>query len=412
VSREVARKVVPGPLPPVLHEANGDAIDPGRVQTRMVSLLQGLPGVRTLALPQPKDAQARPFEVVGIPLQPGFHVVEIASRTLGRALLDRRYGEQREMVVRTSVLVTNLNVSVKIGRENALAWVTTLDKGRPVAGARVQVSRCDGRLLTTAVTDAQGLARLNGLDPRAPRCSDDGASLGYFVCARAQGADGTPDMAFAWSSWNQGFEPWRFNVPISMAQEPDDVAHTIFDRTLLRAGETVSMKHILREQTLAGLVLPKHFPRTLVITHEGSGQEFAQPLNWKRTPSGAMAASSEFAIPKGAKLGEYSVRLRDDPDEGWGLYSGSFRVEEFRLPVFTGRIAPVDKGPLIQPTSLPVSVQVAYTAGGPAAGLPVKVSALLRSKDLAFEGFEAFSFSPPRNQGKATMTARRRRRAG
>jgi uncharacterized protein YfaS (alpha-2-macroglobulin family) len=401
VSRKEARKVVSGPLPPVLHEANGNAIDPDLVQTRMVSLLQGRPGVRTIALPAVKDAKPRPFEVLGIPLQPGFHVVEIASRTLGTALLDKRYGEQREMVVRTSALVTNLNVSVKIGRENALAWVTTLDKGRPVAGARVQVSDCSGKLLTTAVTDAQGLARLNGLDPRPPRCWDNGGeSLGYFVSARAQDADGAFDMAFAWSDWNKGFEPWRFNVPASRDATPDTVVHTIFDRTLLRAGETVSMKHILRVQTLAGLALPRQYPDTLVITHQGSGQEFEQPLKWQRTPSGGMVATSQFAIPKDAKLGEYSVRLRDAAGKGWRLESGSFRVEEFRLPVFTGRIAPVDKGPLIRQMSLPVSVQVAYTAGGPAANLPVQVSALVRGKDLSFDGYDAFSFSPPQPASK------------
>jgi antitoxin (DNA-binding transcriptional repressor) of toxin-antitoxin stability system len=41
--------------------------------------------------------------------------------------------------------VTNLAVHFKLGRENALAWVTTLDQGRPVAGAAVQVSDCHGK---------------------------------------------------------------------------------------------------------------------------------------------------------------------------------------------------------------------------------------------------------------------------
>ncbi len=407
VSREAARKVVSGPLPPVLHEANGDAVNPDRVQTRMVSLLEDKPGLRKIALPSVDDGKARPFEVVGIPLQPGFHVVEIASKTLGKALLDPHYGANREMVVRTAALVTNLNVSVKIGRENALAWVTTLDKGRPVAGAKVQVSDCHGSLLTTATTDAQGLARLDGLDPQAPYCGDDGDDdalgdfdLGYFVSARASDADGTPDMAFAWSKWNEGFEPWRFNVSTDNSSSPDTVAHTIFDRTLLRAGETVSMKHLLRVETLKGLELPKTFPDTLVITHEGSGQEFKQPLKWQRTPTGGMTASSQFAIPKAAKLGEYDVQLRSKEGNGWSPSSGSFRVEEFRLPVFTGRIAPVDSKPLIRPQDVPVSVQVSYTAGGPAANLPVQVSALVRSKGLSFDGFDAFSFSPPQQQGQ------------
>ena len=53
------------------------------------------------------------------------------------------------MYVRTSALVTNIGVHFKLGRENALAWVTTLDTGKPVANARVAVSDCQGREVAT-----------------------------------------------------------------------------------------------------------------------------------------------------------------------------------------------------------------------------------------------------------------------
>ena len=62
----------------------------------------------------------------------GFHVLEIASKNLGASLLDARYGANRTMYVRTTALVTNIGVHFKLGRENAVAWVTTLDTGKPV----------------------------------------------------------------------------------------------------------------------------------------------------------------------------------------------------------------------------------------------------------------------------------------
>ena len=40
---------------------------------------------------------------------------------------------------RITALVTNLGVHFKLGRENGLLWVTTLDRGRPVADAEVAV---------------------------------------------------------------------------------------------------------------------------------------------------------------------------------------------------------------------------------------------------------------------------------
>ncbi len=400
VERKRASRDVTGPLPPVIEDSNRNY-----VQTRMLSLLAGKGDVKTLELPKPVKGDPRPFEVVGIPLPPGFHVVEIASPLLGQSLLDERYGSPRSMYVRTTALVTNLSVHFKLGRENAAAWVTTLDKGQTVANARVQVSDCNGNVLATGTTDADGVARIEGLSPEPPRCSSGGGyrSPAYFVSARAQGRDGQQELAFTWSDWQRGIESWRFNVPTSHSAVRDEVAHTIFDRTLLRAGETVSMKHLLRVQTgvgqgRGGFALPERRPTRLVIRHEGSGQEYTQPIAWRETATGGLSADNSFSVPKAAQLGLYSVELRN---EGGGANSrfgtGSFRVEEFRLPVFEGRVGPEGKASLVGISSLPVQVQINYVAGGAAANLPVRVSALVRSSSVGLGDWPGFRFSPPRS---------------
>ena len=402
-------------LPPPVNEATQDM-----VESRTLSLLQGAPGVRAIELPPAATAAAgggavRRFEVVGVPLPPGFHVLELASPRLGQSLLSERYGEPRPMVVRTSALVTNLGVHFKLGRAGALAWVTALDSGQPVAGAAVQVSDCRGRALAQARTDAQGMARFAELSAEPPRCELPefyaDFQQAYFVSARAQ-QRGAPDMAFTWSSWQRGIEPWRFNVPVSQAAAPELRAHTVFDRVLLRAGDTLSMKHLLRTETPTGFGLPGARPATLVITHVGSGQQFTQPITWRATASGGRSAESSFAIPVAARLGLYQVALRlprpshaDAPEaadaahEGELLPTGQFRVEEFRLPVLQGRIAPAGSAPLVAAASVPLALQLAYVAGGPAAQLPVRVSALTRAKALRFADHEAFSFEPPRPRG-------------
>jgi len=402
VPRKNAQRDVKGPLPRQLDKNNSD------VESRMVSLIDGQSGVRQLDLPKTDGADPRPFEVVGIPLAPGFHVVEIGSRLLGGALLAEGYGPERRMVVRTSVLVTNLGVHFKLGRENAQAWVTTLDKGAVVPGALVRISDCAGREVASGRSNAQGLVDFDRVPPVAPTCRGDRVLSGaegdndagddardgddrqaYFISARAQGADGVEDLAFTWSDWNRGIEPWRFNVPTNHEAQADLRAHTVFDRMLLRAGETVSMKHFLRTETRQGFGLPDAGPATVVITHEGSGQQFSLPLQWRKTASGGFSAESEFAIPPAAKLGVYSVNLGDQQ-------TGQFRVEEFRLPVLQGQVGPVAKAPLVAPRSLPAQVQVSYVSGGPAVNLPVRVSALLRPHGLSFSDYDGFSFSPPR----------------
>jgi len=404
VQRKIARHDVKGPLPRVI-DKNDDS-----VQSRMVSLLAGQSGVKALEMPKADGTDPRPFEVIGVPLQPGFHVLEVASRKLGDALLDEQYGGARTMYVRTSVLATNLAVHFKLGRENSLAWVTSLDKGAVVAGARVQVSDCRGKPVASGTSDANGIVQFSGIAAEPPTCSDSDDGLAYsdayFVSARARDAAGVDDLAFTWSDWQRGIEPWRFNLPTSQEVQPDRLAHTVLDRMLFRAGETVSMKHLLRTAigTANGFGVPPEGPSTLVITHLGSGQQYKQPLKWRRTATGGLDAESSFAVPVAAKLGEYSIELRagkGGDDDGPSLQSGHFRVEEFRLPVLQGRIGPSDSAPLVAAQAVPLDVQVNYVAGGAASGLPVRVSALVRGKAMNFPDFDDYSFAAPNSNDDA-----------
>jgi alpha-2-macroglobulin len=385
-------------------------------ESRETALLAKAGDTRQLELPKAPPGQARPFEVVGIPLPPGFHVLEIASQKLGNALLDEKLGANRSMYVRTTALVTNLGVHFKLGRENSAVWVTTLDKAQPVAGAKVRVSSCSGRELATVTTDAKGLAMIQGLSSEAPHCD---RVESYFVSARHTGADGIEDMAFTWSDWQRGIEPWRFNLPTSRQANPDMLAHTVLDRMLLRAGETVSMKHILRNQSLQGFSVPSVGPPTMLITHTGSGQQFKQPISWRKTAGGGFSAESTFAVPPAAKLGVYTVRLeygeatRNAPSRRYseedssdnGFSTGQFRVEEIRLPVLEGSVQPADKNPLIKVSTVTTAVQINYISGGPASNLHVRVSALLRGKYLQYPDFDEYSFTPPRKRSDTAVDA-------
>ncbi|MBC7993316.1 MAG: alpha-2-macroglobulin [Rhizobacter sp.] len=366
---------------------------PRYMATRELSLLNKAAEVRRLDLPQLEGKDARPFEVVGIPLpEPGYHVVEIESHRLGESLLDKK----APMYVRTGVLVTNLGVHFKLGRESSLVWVTSLDKGKPVADAEVAVNDCTGQRLWAGRTDAQGLARVDkALPMQLGECPGE---AGYFVTARKAPAKGATDMAFMFSSWQKGVEPWRFNQPTSNEAQADLRAHTVFDRTLLRAGETVSMKHFMRRETTSGLasLKPEELPTRMKIVHQGSGQEFVQPLSW----NGVRNASASWNIPAAAKLGVYEVVLEregisdDTRRNRWR--SGDFRVEEFRLPLVDARVSG-PKAVVIAPAEMPLNVQLNYFSGGGMGQAPVRMTAVLRERGINFPGHDGFSFGPPRD---------------
>lgn len=409
----LARAKSPVVVPPAPNaDTDADSNDSPKeriIDVRSLSLLAGQPGVETLTLPKADPKSLRPFEVVGIPVQkPGFYVIELASPSLGASLL----GKPVPMYVRTAVLVTNLGVHFKQGRENSVVWVTTLDKGQPVPGADVRVSDCNGEQIAEGKTDSHGLLNIDGALANRNDCGEDSYG-GLFVSARIDDPKTGPDMAFVQSDWDRGIESWRFNVPTDTSREPTVRAHTVFDRPLFRAGETVSMKHFIRDETMRGLAFPGQYPTRVTIRHAGSGQTYHLPLTW----SADHTADSTFTIPAEAKLGEYDVSLDDGStnastqdgdkdsdnadDSGGALHmnydSGSFRVEAFRLPVFKGTIAVRNEktSPLVAAKEAPVALQIDYVSGGAASNLPVQVSALVKDMTPAFaDDFADFSFAP------------------
>ena len=170
----------------------------------------------------------------------------------------------------------------------------------------------------------------------------------------------------------------------------------MFDRTLLRAGETVAMKHFVRQDTERGLALlpVDKLPDEVMVTHLGTGKEAKLPLAW---PRGARAAESRWVIPANAALGVYDVSLRRG-EQRWA--SGSFRVEAFRVPLVDARLAG-PKEVQVAPPSLAFAAQLNAMAGGPLAALPLKLSAVMRRANLQFDGLDDFSFEAPRPRGTA-----------
>jgi hypothetical protein len=370
---------------------------------------------KQFTMPKPNGAKA--FEVMGIPLKgPGLYIVELKSTRLGSILL----GAPRPMYVPTAALVTNLAVHFKQGRANSLVWVTALESGRPVRGADVAIADCNGRELWSGRTDARGLAmvpKLAALD-NLPRCDSrqsdhesdyysnqvepiNGLSSGLLITARSEG-----DFSFVHSSWQQGIEAWRFHLPTDYQSSPY-AANTVFDRTLLRAGETVHMKHFIRAKTIDGLALvpQQDLPDILTIGFASGDQHYDFDLKWSESGT----AENDWQIPKDAKLGEYEVTMSrrkvaapsptptqsgDFSDSSARqVTTGNFRVEEFRIPLMKAAIR-MPAQPLVAVTQIPVDVSAEYLSGGAAKGLPVTLRSQIRKDAYPhFADFDEFTFA-------------------
>jgi len=388
-----------------------------RVARRNKPLLKGA-GAEDFVIPKPGGDKA--FEVVGIPVKKaGFHIVELESPILGAALLEKH----RPMYVSSAVLVTNMSAHFKWGRESSLVWVTSLDQGMPVAGAEVNIRDCKGKLHWQGKTDADGIARVRAkLSHKLPYCSDNSATeqeeddysdndapmlqgmgSGLFVFARK-----SDDLTFVHSSWDRGIENWRFNLPGDEFTE-HTVAHTVFDRTLVRAGDILHMKHFMRNLAMKGFDLRKvsELPQAVVVKHRGSGQHYEFPLAWRADNS----SETTMVLPRSAELGYYDVYLakqltvkgnkgdaaREEDGEGANFYvdgwqSGSFRLEEFRVPLMKGVVEP-PKEAAVQASSVEVDLYVSHLSGGGAGGAAVKLRSQIKPRSVSFNDYEDYSFA-------------------
>jgi alpha-2-macroglobulin len=328
----------------------------------------------------------RSFEVVGIPLrEPGFYVVELASPRLGNALL----GADRPRYVASAALVTNLAVHFKWGRASSRVWVTALDSGRPVPRARLRIGGyCSGDTLWEGETDSDGIAIVS---------SSIGEPHGHDECNSSQeplmvSARAGNDMSFSLSGWQQGISPSEFHVPVGWSGERATfLARTVFDRSLLRAGETLSMKHFFRQRVPEGLRVPEPDlgPTRAVLTHSGSGQQFRFAVKFDTLGIG----ESSFVVPKDARLGDYTLALERGSGEKQVSYdAGSIRVEQFRVPTMKAVIQPPST-PLVKPKDVTLDLFVGYLTGGGASRAPVRLRTVVEPRWVSFRDYADFAFA-------------------
>ncbi|MCF8178464.1 MAG: alpha-2-macroglobulin [Sulfuritalea sp.] len=341
---------------------------------RELPFLAKQPGVTHRSLPKPGGSAA--FEVLGIPLaKPGYHIVEIESRLLGAALLASDKNKKKPMYVRSTALVTNMAVHFKRGVDNALVWVTALDSGKPVGAATVRISDCKGTLMWSGRTDDKGRALVNKALTEK-HC--DGVNF-LFVSSRLG-----EDYSFVRSDWSEGIEPWRFGIPTWGESHGTRLIHTLFDRSLLRPGQTVSMKHIARDRASSGMrfVDAAALPALATLRHD-SGDEYKLPLNWDAKG----VALSHWKIPVTAKRGRYSLEIPGADEAG-------FRVSDFRLPVFTGSVQGTSARQ-IAPKRVALALGLSFLNGGAAKAHPVNLSATVRpvySGQISRPGYDGFNF--------------------
>lgn len=220
----------------------------------------------------------------------------------------------------TVVQVTNLGLTVKDSPQGLLALVTRLEDGAPVTGARVEVRNLENRVAWSGTSDTTGVALAPGLDLRN---HDQYWKLAYLVSAEKDG-----DVAYLLSDWNDGVEPWFWNLRYDLEEAKPLLRGSVFtDRGVYRLGEEVRIKAVLRNDTARGMQLLAG-RNVEVVIRDSQGQDLD-----KRSVTLSEWSSADFAfrVPAEAALGRYAIEVKQG--EGRSV-SGDFLVAAYRRPDF------------------------------------------------------------------------------
>ncbi len=218
----------------------------------------------------------------------------------------RADGNNDKPQTRASVVqVTNLGITVKDSPQNTAVFVTRLDNGSPVEGAKVSIISIRNNVIWSGQTGSDGVALATGTPLRDP---DNWWKFAFVVTAEKDG-----DIAYVGSNWNEGITPWDFGTAVNLNEAAPMLRGSVFtDRGVYRLGEEVRFKAILRQNTPTGIrLLPVGTPVFLTV------RDSQNRLIDQRTVKLTAWSSADWTLtlPQDGTLGYYSLRAVLESDK-------------------------------------------------------------------------------------------------
>ena len=274
-------------------------------------------------------------------------------------------GSSQPRINRVRLQVTGLGVLLKAGQDSGLAWVSDMETGTPVAGAKLRVLDGKGAVIWQGASDEQGLARLPG--------GSDSGDERYVLEARTD-----DDIAV--------ISPKMYPLPETYHTRPAQsgrsgadmpwAAHLVSQLPLYQPGQTVRYTLYLAEfghhddadnavpdwKAVAG----DRF--TLSILDSRNKVVHTQ----QATSNGFGSFSGECTLAEAANLGSYTIRVAREGFKqdvrGEGFQVAAFRPPDFKVDV----TAPASRPDLLaDEPPLTAGISAAYFSGASLPGAEV-----------------------------------------
>lgn len=305
------------------------------------------------------DVNLNKTQDIRLYLTPDQEALPTGLYSLRAGIPDRGRGSEPQMLV-----VSDQNLVLKIGATDALVWAAQLSDQTPMAGAPVAIYDSDGELLISGQTDAQGL--FYGTFPARKNP--------YNTALAVVGQPGTENFAAAFSDWNQGIQPWSFDLWASY-EGPNDWAYLYTDRPIYRPGQTVFFRAIARKAYDGRYQIPEQKNLTVKL-NDDSGQEIDSvelPMSSFGTING------QFDLPASLRPGNYTIYI---PDYAYV----SVPVADYRKPEIDLKID-FSQDELIAGQDFQAVIDARYFFDAPAGNIPIQWYLYARPASFNIPGY-------------------------
>jgi len=264
------------------------------------------------------------------------------------------------------VLVTDIGLQTFHGARELVVAARSLETARPLPGIEVALIARDNDVLGTAVTDADGLARL----PAGLLKGDGGARPSHLSATAPDGSDhamldlGRPALDLS----DRG-------VGGRLAPGPLD-AFLYLERGIYRPGETIELMALLRDDTAAAVT---GLPLTLKVIRP-DGVEVRREVV---TPDSGGGAWVRLPTTDADRPGAWTITAHAEP-EGPAIGQITVQLEDF-VPARMEVLLDAAEDAVLRPDgTVPVGVEARYLYGAPAANLAAEAEMILRHDPQPF----------------------------
>ena len=310
----------------------------------------------------------------GQPLPPGVYLVTVV-------LPFRQAQAAEDTHDRAVVILSRYNLAVKKTFQGpSMAWLTDLATGQPVSRQPVTFLQLQQGAEEVWIRRVVGQAQ-TGPDGVAMAALELDTTRTWLPLLAVSGEPGHPSFALASSAWNEGVEPWTFQIPLSYeAARIQAVFYT--ERPIYRPGQTVHWKGIVRVLQDDRLQAPPEGTPVEVTVWDDQGNEL---LRTQVTTNRFGTVHGELPLSPEAVTGLYNLEAVVQPTSSQRTYTGvTFQVAEYRPPEFQVSVQ-AETPDVVQGETITVVVEATYFSGGPLAHAPVEWRLLAEPYTFAWD---------------------------